>query len=46
VYEFCGVYFLHGSDYQEGPTFEKDEMLSFLNTENEEHEVYWSEYAN
>jgi hypothetical protein len=46
VFEICGVYILHGSDYKEGPTLEKDEMLGFLNTENEEHDVYWSEYAN
>ncbi|MFM1744862.1 MAG: hypothetical protein RLZZ630_799 [Bacteroidota bacterium] len=46
VFEICGVYILHGSDYREGPSLEKNKMLGFLNTENEEHEVYWSEYAN
>ena len=46
VYEFCGVYMLQGSDYIEGPTEDKFELLEYLNTEDPDHDVYWSEHAD
>jgi hypothetical protein len=46
VYEFCGVYWLEGSDFIEGPTEDKYELLAYLDNENPEHDVFWSEYAD
>jgi hypothetical protein len=46
VYEFCGVYMLQGSDYIEGPTEDKLELLEYLNTEDPDHDVFWSEHAD
>ena len=46
VYEFCGVYMLYGSDYIEGPTEDKFELLEYLNTEDPDHDVFWSENAD
>jgi hypothetical protein len=46
VYELCGVYMLQGSDYIEGPTEDKLELLEYLNTEDPDHDVFWSEHAD
>lgn len=46
VYELCGVYFLEGSDFCEGPSENKYELLAYLDNENPEHDVFWSEYAD
>ncbi len=46
VYELCGVYMIEGSDFMEGPTTDKDKLLEYLDTENEDHDVFWSEDAN
>lgn len=46
VYELCGVYWLEGSDFCEGPTENKYELLEYLDVNNPDHEVFWSEYAD
>ena len=46
VYEFCGLYLLTGSDYSEGPSEDKYELLKYLDFDNPDHEVFWSEYAD
>jgi hypothetical protein len=46
VYELCGVYWLEGSDFIEGPTEDKYELLGYLDKENPDHDVFWSEYAD
>ncbi len=45
VYELCGVYLLEGSDYCEGPSENKHELLEYLDIDNPDHNVFWSEYA-
>ena len=46
VFELCGIYVLEGSDYSEGPTEDKEELLDYLNTSNPDHDVFWSEHAD
>jgi hypothetical protein len=46
VYELCGIYVLDGSDYCEGPTENKYELLEYLDVDNPDHDVFWSEYAD
>ncbi len=46
VYELCGVFWLEGSDFCEGPTENKYELLEYLDVDNPDHEVFWSEYAD
>ena len=46
VYELCGVYWLEGSDFCEGPTENKYELLEYLDVDNPDHDVFWSEYAD
>ena len=46
VYEFCGVYVLSGSDFDDGPTEELDVLLDQLDFDNPEHEVFRSKYAD
>ena len=46
VYELCGVYWLEGSDFCEGPSENKYELLEYLDVNNPDHEVFWSEYAD
>jgi hypothetical protein len=46
VFELCGIYVLEGSDYSEGPSEDKDELLDYLNTSDPDHDVFWSEYAD
>ncbi len=46
VYELCGVYLLEGSDYCEGPSENKYKLLDFLENDNPENDVFWTEYAD
>lgn len=46
VFELCGIYVLEGSDYSEGPSEDKDELLDYLNTSDPDHDVFWSEHAD
>jgi hypothetical protein len=46
VYELCGLYIIQGSDYSEGPTTNKYEVLELLDTSNLEHDVFWTEFAD
>ena len=46
VIELCGIYVLEGSDYSEGPTEHKEELLDYLNTTDPDHDVFWSEHAD
>jgi len=46
VYEFCGIYTLQGSDFSEGPSANKEELLEYLDTDDSEHIVFWSDYAD
>ena len=45
VYEFCGLYLLSGSDYQEGPSEDKYELLDYLDFDDKRHDVYKSKHA-
>ena len=46
LYEFCGVYMLEGRDFIEVPTEDKYELLEYLDKENPDHDVFWSEFAD
>lgn len=46
VYEFCGLFIIQGSDYCEGPTTDKYNLLELLETSNPEHDIFWTKFAD
>jgi len=46
VFEFCGLYLLNGSDYNEGPSEDKYELLNYLDFDDKRHDVFKSKHAD